>query len=411
YLVLSHAHIDHCGLIPRLVREGFRGQIFCTPATLDLTRILLLDSADIQQSDAHFMNKRAKTLGIPLEEPLYGEEDVRRALLQFQTISYGQVCRLEENIELTYTDAGHIIGSAAVHLRIRENDRDFRISFSGDVGRYGDIILNSPGIFSQADYILIESTYGNSLHDESSPSAELLLQYIRETCLERKGRLVIPAFSVGRTQELLFELNQMSLAGRLPDVEVFVDSPLSIEATEVVKSHPECFNRAVRTLLETDSDPFNFPNLSYIRDVKSSIALNDRKEPCVILSASGMADAGRVKHHIAHAISNPANMILITGYCEPHSLGGRLVAGAKEVTIYGRPYRVNAHVGKIRSMSAHGDYKDLLKFLDCQDPEMVRKVFIVHGEYPVQKDFKTKLIQKGFREVMIPDLHEEITLI
>ncbi len=406
WMVLSHAHIDHCGLIPKLVREGYKGPIYCTPATLDLVRILLLDSAEIQESDTRYMNKKAKALGLPPQEPLYNQQDVIKAMALFKTVGYGQPLEISSEVRLRFTDVGHIIGAAAVHLQVTEGNRQTAITFSGDVGRYNDLILKSPEPFSQADFILLESTYGNSLHEASIPMDEELLRYIRHTCLEKKGKLIIPAFSVGRTQELLYQLNGMSLKGTLPVLDVFVDSPLSEEATEVVKKHPECFNSTVSQLLRTDADPFSFPRLTYTKEVNQSKALNHHPDPCVIISASGMADAGRVKHHIANNISDPRNTILIVGYCEPHSLGGRLGEGARKVTIYGTPYEVQAEVGKIRSMSAHGDYRDLIRFLDSQDLSRVRKLFLVHGEYPVQQDFRSRLLKTGLKEVEIPALHE-----
>ena len=409
-LVLSHAHIDHSGLIPKLVKEGFNGPVYCTAATSDLTEVLLLDSAEIQESDAKFMNKRFAKEGKPYIEPLYGLADVKKTMPLLQKVEYNQWHHIEEGVELMYTDAGHIIGSAAVHLRITEDGEERQLSFSGDVGRYRDLILKSPQEFPQADYIILESTYGNSLHPDIKPGADALLQQIIHTCTEKKGKLVIPAFSVGRTQELLYDMNQMQLSGKLPPVAVYVDSPLSIETTDVVKSHPECFNKTVARLLETDDDPFAFPGLRYIQSVEESKSLNYKKEPCVIVSASGMAEAGRVKHHIVNNIGDWKNTILIVGYCEPHSLGGRLMNGDKEVTIYGERYEVKAEVGVIRSMSAHGDYDDLCQFLACQQPRQVKKLFLVHGEYPVQKDFKERLIRKGFLDVEIPELHQEFGL-
>lgn len=410
YMILSHAHIDHCGLIPKLVKDGYSGNIYCTPATLDLAKVLLLDSAEIQESDAKYMNKKNAASGRPDVQPLYGQEDAKRAFPLFKKVDYNTPFRIDDDIEFVLTDAGHIIGAAAVSLKIREGGKETHITFSGDVGRYRDEILKSPQPFPPADYVLIESTYGNSLHEDIQPSGAALLQHITDTCVQKKGKLIIPAFSVGRTQEILYDLNKLQLDGKLPAVEVFVDSPLSIEATGVVKSHPECFNKTVQKLLETDDDPFAFPGLKYIQTVDESKALNFRKGPMVIISASGMADAGRVKHHIANNISDPRNTILIVGYCEPNSLGGRLMNGAKEVTIFRERYEVKAGVGVIRSMSAHGDYNDLSQFLACQNPRDIKKLFIVHGEYPVQQDFRDRLIKKGFLDVEIPDLHQEIGL-
>ncbi len=406
YLLLSHAHIDHCGLIPKLVKEGFNGKIFCTPATRDLAVILLKDSAEIQRDDIRFINKKRAHMGEAPLEPLYDLEDVEKVIPLFSTVNYNTWFEIEPDISVLYTDAGHIIGSAAVHVSIKENNSTVRISFSGDVGRYGDIILRSPDVFPQADYIIIESTYGDKLHEDILNTPEQLSQWIDKTCVRKNGKLIIPSFSVGRTQELLYFLNQLSNEKKLPPVPVYVDSPLSMEATQVVKSHPENFNRTIRKLLETDSDPFGFPGLEFIKTVEESKRLNDIHRPMIIISASGMADAGRVKHHILNNISDPSSTILLVGYCEPHTLGGRLLNGDKRVRIFGEYFDVRAEVGVMKSMSAHGDYNDLSQFLACQDPALLSTLFIVHGEYPVQQEFQRKLIKKGFRDVQIPELHE-----
>jgi metallo-beta-lactamase family protein len=411
YLILSHAHIDHTGLIPKLVKDGFNGKIFCTPATKELTAVLLEDSAGIQQDDIKFVNKRRIAEGQSYLQPLYSEEDARAAMDLFSTVEYEQWFSVDENVQVMYKDAGHIIGSATVHLKIQEDGKETHLTFSGDVGRYRDVILNPPSTFPQADYILIESTYGNSLHDKDVDTPDLLLPWIEKTCIQKKGKLIIPAFSVGRTQELLFALNQLELDGRLPDLDYFVDSPLSIEVTEIVKKYPNLFNKNIQSILQRDADPFSFKGLKYIQSVDESKSLNYRNTPFVVISASGMADAGRVKHHISNNIENSRNTVLMVGYCEPHSLGGRLIAGDKEVNIFGIRHEVNAEIGSIRSMSAHGDYEDLSQFLSCQDPRQVKKLFIVHGEYEVQQAFKERLSKKGFMDVEIPALHYEIGLV
>jgi metallo-beta-lactamase family protein len=410
HLILSHAHIDHSGLIPKLVKDGFSGKIFCTPATKDLTAILLMDSAEIQESDAKYSNKEKAADGKPYVQPLYTIADAKNSLGSFYSVEYGSWHKIDENIELLYTDAGHIIGSAAVHLRVTENGKTEQISFSGDVGRYRDVILKSPQDFPQADYILLESTYGNSLHDMFLTTPDVLLSWIEKTCLQKKGKLILPAFSVGRTQELLFALNQLELENRLPPIEYFVDSPLSVEATEVIKKYPSYFNKTIQKILLADNDPFGFKGLRFVRNVEESKLLNYRNSPCVIISASGMADAGRVKHHISNTIENSRNAIVFTGYCEPRSLGGRLMNGAKEVSIFGVEHEVNAEIGSVRSMSAHGDYEDLSQFLACQQAQLVKKLFLVHGEYEVQEQFRLRLMKKGFMDIMIPERHFEIGL-
>ncbi len=410
YLILSHAHIDHCGLIPKLVKDGFTGKIFATPATKDLAAILMEDSAGIQENDLKFVNKRRAAEGLPYFLPLYTTEDALKAVDHFEAQEYDQWFAVDENVQVMYKDAGHIIGSATVHLKINENGKETRLTFSGDVGRYRDVILKSPAEFPQADYIIMESTYGNTLHEQVADTTDLFLEWITKTCLQKKGKLIIPAFSVGRTQEILFALNLLESQNRLPPVPYIVDSPLSMEATQVIKSYPRYFNKNIQQLLETDNDPFNFKGLRFIKTVDESKALNYAKYPCVIISASGMAEAGRVKHHISNNIENSRNTILMTGYCEPHSLGGRLLLHPKEVNIFGAPHEVNAEIGQIKSMSAHGDYNDLCQWLACQNPKEIKKLFLVHGEYNVQQDFKQRLINKGFADVEIPERHYETGL-
>jgi metallo-beta-lactamase family protein len=256
----------------------------------------------------------------------------------------------------------------------------------------------------------MESTYGNKLHPLVASASDSLLKYIVDTCLRKHGKLIIPAFSVGRTQEILYFLNRLEMEHRLPPLKYYVDSPLSKEATRLIKHHPECFNKDVQHLLRKDEDVFDFKGLRFVETVDESKALSATEEPCVIISASGMAEAGRVKHHIVSAIDDPRNTILITGYCEPQSLGGRLRAGNRSVGIYGHPYEVRAEVGVIESLSAHGDYEDLSQWLACQDIKQIRKLFLVHGEYDSQLAFKDRLLKKGFRDIEIPDLHQEIGL-
>ena len=410
FLILSHAHIDHSGLIPRLFSEGFKGVILATPATYDLCKILLQDSAKIQESDVRFINKRKARNNQPLIEPLYTTRDALNSLSLFKMVKYDEAYPISDDVSLVFKDAGHIIGSASVHLDIMEEGKSTKISFSGDVGRYKDLLLKAPEEFRQADYILIESTYGDSLHDDANPAANKLLQVITETCLKRKGKVIIPAFSVGRTQEVLYSLNSLELAGKLPDIKYYVDSPLSEKATMVVKSHPLNFNNKVQEVLKVDKDPFDFKGLKYIEDTDASKALNDDHSPMVIISASGMAEAGRVKHHIKNNIEDPNSTILLVGYAEPGSLAGRLKNGVNPVSIFGDYYPVNAQVVSMQSMSAHGDQNDLLHFLACQDKSKIKKIFLVHGEIDVQNNFKTKLQKEGYGAIEIPHRHESFDI-
>jgi len=409
-MILSHAHIDHSGLIPKLVKEGFSGKIFCTPATKDLATVLLEDSAEIQENEVKYQNKKRKAQGEPLLQPLYSKQDAAVSFGLFTEQDYDKWYKVIDGVEAMFTDAGHIIGSTCVHVRITENGKQSQISFSGDVGRYRDVILKSPTVFPQADFILLESTYGNSLHEDIRSSIDTILQWITRTCIERGGKLIMPAFSLGRTQEILYALNQLENENRLPKLDYFLDSPLSITVTDIVKKYKNYFNRTIQKVLEQDDDPFHFTGLKYIEDVEDSKLLNYRNEPCVIISASGMAEAGRVKHHISNNVENSRNAILMTGYCEPNSLGARLQNGKDEISIFGVRHQVHAEIGAIKSMSAHGDYEDMLQWLACQDKKLIRKLFLVHGEYEVQQAFQQRLIKKGFLDVEIPERHYEIGL-
>lgn len=409
-VIISHAHIDHIGLLPKLVKDGYTGRIYCTTASEALIRILLLDSARIQEADIRYVNKQRSRDGKPLFEPLYTEEDAQNVFPLLEPIDYDTPTRIDEDVELLYTDCGHILGSAAVNLKLKEKGKLVRLTFSGDVGRYSDMILRSPDPFPQADFIILESTYGDRLHDLNTVAVDKILDQINYTCIEKKGKLIIPAFSLGRTQELLYILNRLDLEQRLPAVNFYVDSPLSIEITEIIKHEHKCFNKHVRKMLEHDEDVFSFKGLKYVREVEDSIALNASSDPCVIISASGMAEAGRVKHHIKHTISDKKNTIMFSGYCEPNSLGRKIKEGNKEVRIFGRPYSVKADIDSIDTLSAHGDYEDISQWLACQDKQQVQKVFLVHGEYDAQVSFQARLMRKGFADVVIPNQHEEIGL-
>lgn len=407
FLILSHAHIDHSGLIPKLVKEGFKGDIILTPATLELIAILLQDSADIQASEHRNAVKHSSG---PVPEPLYNQDDVTDTIKLCKKLEYNKWISLDENVDLMFTDAGHLIGSAAVNLKINENGEQKTVLFSGDVGRYRNVLLCAPHETPQSDYIILESTYGTSMHELGLGTPDKLLHHIENTCLKKRGKLVIPAFSVGRTQELLYALNQLELEKRLPDLHYFLDSPLSIKATEMVKRFPGYFNERVQKVMETDEDPFAFKGLKYVQEVEESQMLLDYEEPCVIIAASGMAEAGRIRHHIRNTIESIRNTILIVGYCDPESLGGQLLAGREGVYLNGDAYDVKADVASIKSLSAHGDSGDLIQFLSDQEPSQVKQLFLVHGEKEVQESFRESLHVKGFKNVSIPELHETVEL-
>ncbi len=412
YMILSHAHIDHAGCIPRLVKLGYRGPIFATPATIDLCAIMLADSARIQESDVKYKNRKLQAQGKPQIKPIYTEADAERAMKLFVPVRYNEIHEIAEGIRFQFSDAGHIIGSAAVHLELSEdkNNTTKYVSFTGDIGRYHDLLLKEPQTFPQADYILCESTYGDRLHEESGDAAKTLLQIVKHTCLEKKGKLLIPAFSLGRTQEIVYTLDRMRTNGQLPKIPVYVDSPLSVSATEIMRRYSNAFNNDILNYMETDPDPFGFKELKFIQDAEESKALNRSNEPCIVISASGMADAGRIKHHLSHGVGNKNNTVLMVGYCSPNSLGRQLMDGNKEVKIFGEMHRVEAEVVSLQAYSAHADYKEMLRYLDCQDREKVKSIFLVHGEIEIQESWKQKLQEAGFKDVVIPEFKQIIEL-
>ena len=410
YLILSHAHIDHSGLIPYIVKNGFEGMIICTHATRDLCAIMLQDSGRIHEHDTKTNNKKLLKKGLPPEEPIYTAADALKSMQYFVSISYEQKFRVTENVVLSFTDTGHILGSAAVNLVIKENGKVLRFCFTGDIGRQANSILRSPQPFPQADVIVAESTYGNRLHAIRKEADDKLLKIVIDTCIRKKGKLIIPSFSVGRTQEIVYSLNQLEKAGRLPKVKTYVDSPLSVNATNIYRMHPECFNPEILHSMETDPDPFGFNNLTYIQAVEESKKLNDLKDPCIIISSSGMAEAGRIKHHLANNISNPNNTVLIVGYCEPSTLGARIRRGDKEVSIHGNLYKVKANVEVMEEYSAHGDYAEMIIFLSCQDKKQIKKMFLVHGEEQTIQDYKMTLEKNGFGNILTPEKAVEYEL-
>jgi metallo-beta-lactamase family protein len=410
YLILSHAHIDHTGLIPKLVKEGFEGKIYCTPATRDLTEILLYDSAEIQTYEVEITNKKRAKRNLPPYEPLYTPFDVAASLELFETVDYDTWFNITEDASFIFTNTGHLIGSAAITLKVKENGKETTVAFSGDVGRQRSVLLPPPVPIQQADYIILESTYGDKRHDISFNVVKTLRQWIEKTCIEKGGKLIIPAFSVGRTQEVLYGLNQLSLEKRLPNVQYFIDSPLSLKATETIKKYTMDFNDRLQQVLTIDDDPFEFEGLKYVESVEDSRRLVDHEEPCVIISASGTADAGRVRHHINSVVGDSKNSVLVVGYCGEQSLNGQLLSGCKEVEIFGDPCEVKAEIGRMAGMSAHGDYDELSQFISEQDPEKVKKLFLVHGEYSVQKEFAAKLERKGYQHIEIPAQHQSYDL-
>lgn len=401
-LVLSHAHIDHCGRIPKLVKDGFKGRIICTHATRDLCSIMLVDSAFIQEKDADYINRKEKGRKV---EPLYNIQDARKCMENFLTIGYNQWFEINRDVRFMFKDAGHILGSASVTLKIRMDDHyEKTVVFSGDIGRPGRPILKDPVPVEAADYLICESTYGGVEHESHQDNKKHFLNIIRETCIENRGKLIIPAFSVGRTQEIVYMLDQLEHYDQLPHIPVYVDSPLAVNATEIFRLHPECFDDNMNDYMQTDPNPFGFYNLKYIRKVEDSKALNDSKEPAIIISASGMMSAGRVRHHIFNNIEKDNTTILIVGYCAPNTLGGKLVDKPEKVNIFGIEKKVRARIEIMNSFSAHGDTSEMVDFLKLQDKHKLKRLFLVHGEPKRQGQFREILEGKGFRDIEIPHL-------
>jgi metallo-beta-lactamase family protein len=407
YLILSHAHIDHSGLIPYISLLGFKGSVITTHATRDLCAIMLADCGKIQEHDTEMHNKKRARQKLPPVDPIYTKADAEQCMHSFIGVPYDKPFRVTKGVKVTFTNTGHLLGGGVVNLQIKEEGKITRIAFTGDVGRPVNRILKPPQPFPQADIVLCESTYGNRLHESTTVAEEKLLEILKKTCVEKKGKLIIPSFSVGRTQEVIYSLNNFYNTGKLPRIKIFVDSPLSVNATNIFRLHRECFNDAMLKVMETDPDPFGFNDLYFIQKVEDSKKLNNIQEPCVIISASGMMEAGRVKHHLANSISDPRNTILAVGYCSPMTLGARILRGDKQVSIFGTMYPVNADIERIDSYSGHADYKELIGFLECQDKTAIQKLILVHGEYEAQEFFRDKLKESGFEQVEIPKLGDE----
>lgn len=403
-VILSHAHIDHSGNLPTLVKRGFRGLIYATAATRDLCAIMLADSAHIQQSDFQFLRKHGKEVA----EPLYDLSDVGNTMELFHTVPYRRRFVVMPGIEAALYDAGHILGSAAVMLWLREKGQIRRLLFTGDVGRPTPVLLRPPDPPPAADYIISESTYGGKLHDPQEKTVEVLRSLLRRTVAVR-GKLIIPAFSVGRTQSVVYYLNQLHNYGELPDIPIVVDSPLSSSATHVYRMHPECFSDAVRRMMLADPDPFGFESLHYTRSVDESKALNGKPGPMVIISASGMCESGRVLHHLRNNIENPTTTILLLGFMAEHTLGRRLANGVERVRILGEEFRVRAHIEQLHSLSAHADQEELVQYL-APLRESAAQLFLVHGEPAAQQLLAERLRDYGWRSITAPQPGESVDL-
>jgi metallo-beta-lactamase family protein len=407
-VLLSHAHIDHSGLLPAFQRDGFRGKIYATHATEDLCGAMLRDSAFIQEKDAEWVNRRERRRGGERIEPLYGMADAEAVLEQFEGVDYDVPFRPLPGLEVEYRDAGHILGSATMVLTVREGNRTVKLGFTGDVGRADRPILRDPQTMADCDYLITESTYGGEVHDPPERAKDRLAEVVNRTA-SRGGKVIIPAFAVGRTQEIVFRLDELENEGRLAPIPVYVDSPLAVNVTEIFRRHPECFDDTMREYMERDAHPFGFGRLTYVRDVEDSKRLNVSRLPMVIISASGMAEAGRILHHLRNGVSDPRNTVMIVGYCADHTLGKRIVDREPVIRIFGEPHALKADVEVMNSYSSHADEPELLEFIGRLDRQRLRKIFLVHGEPSRQIALANALEAEGHRSVTMPergDVHE-----
>ena len=409
-VILSHAHIDHSGNLPNLVHQGYNGPVYATSATTHLADLMLRDSGEIQESDVDYVNKRRSRKGEPPIEPLYTAEDAARAAEHLVTRVYGQAFEPIPGVVARLIDAGHMLGSAAVQLDLEENGRKLRLLFSGDIGRPGLPLLRDPILPEQVDVLLMECTYGDTLHDSPELAYQGLHRVVSET-LDRQGKLIIPAFAVGRAQTLVYWLHQLIDSGELPRVPVFVDSPLAIDVTAVFRQHVDELDEETQAFVRNDAQhtPFSFGDLTYTRSVEQSKAINDLHGPAIIISASGMAETGRILHHLKNNLGDRRNTILITSWMAPETLGRRLAEGAERVRIFGEEYPVEAQVVSLNGMSAHADQAFLVEYA-LATKATLRKTYLVHGEAEPATALKAKLAQAGIEDVHFPELGQAAEL-
>jgi len=410
-VLLTHAHLDHCGLLPRLVREGFNQAIYCTGATSEITRIMLLDSGKIQEEDADFKRRRHKkeSRKAPYPEiPLYTRDDAEAVSPLFSPVKYGQNVQIGDGVEATFYDAGHVLGSAMVRLKIEQNGEARTILFSGDIGRRNKPILNDPTLFDEADYVIVESTYGDRLLESPQDAANQLAEAINTT-VRRGGNIVIPSFALERSQELLYYLSKFRLEGRIPHLKVFVDSPMAVEVTGVFERHPELFDEEMKKLLRQQSSPFDFPGLNLVGTVDESKAINHMDGSVIIIAGSGMCTGGRIKHHLVNNITREESTILFVGYQAAGTLGRQIVNGTKRVRILGQYYPVRARIAQLNGFSAHADRDGLVRWLSSlRKPP--RRVFVTHGELDASQHLAGLIRSRHGWETIVPSYQEQVFL-
>ncbi len=410
-MLLSHAHIDHSGNIPNLVKQGFSGPIYATSATVDLCQFMLRDSAHLQEKDVEWVNRHRKYKNQKPVDPLYTMEDAEKALQHLVGVQYDHSVEIISGVRATFRDAGHILGSASILLEIKDGRKTQRLGFTGDLGRKNMPILRNPNRLRDLDFLMMESTYGNRLHQLSGDVEERLAELVRAVA-HRGGKIIIPAFAVGRTQLIVYMLHKLFDQNRIPIMPIYVDSPLACNATDVFRMHPECFDRETyRIFLRDNEDPFGFSRLTYIRDVEKSKELNSLKFPHIIISASGMAEGGRILHHLRNNIGNSKNLVLFVGYAAQHTLARRLMDGEPVVKIFGEPHRVRCQIEKMDDFSAHADRDELLSYVDKLDRSRLKKIFLVHGEEDQSLPLRDALMKMGFASVEYPAAGQTFGLI
>jgi metallo-beta-lactamase family protein len=411
-VVLTHAHIDHTGKIPLLYREGYEGQILCTTPTYYLTKILLHDSAQLNQKKLkRSLDKNRSRKTVPENiDSLFFTKHVEDALDGFVTIPLNQKFKINDEISVYLNNAGHLLGAANLVFKIKENGKETSICFSGDIGRKNYPLLSDPSPVPKVDYLITETTYGNRNHSHSETPEDALYRVIKKTCVEKQGRLIIPAFSVGRTQALFFTLNKLYQNTDLPKIKVYSDSPMAKESSHVYESFVKLLNKEAREFYEDNDELFDFENFEYVQDLKHSKALSNHYEPCIIVSSSGMINGGRVENHVKQNLENPKATICIIGYCAEGTIGHELMNGAKEVVVKNKTLEVRCDIEVLDCFSAHGDQNDLLDFAKQQNPETLKSVFLIHGTPASMEAYKEKLENIGFKNIIIPQKGEQFEL-
>lgn len=406
YVILSHAHIDHSGNLPNLVKLGYKGSIYATQATIDLCKIMLMDSAYLQKKDVELLNKIRKKQKLDALDVIYTEEDVNKVMSQFIPVEYNNLINLTKNIKFMLVDAGHILGSSSIYFEIREKGRFFKLGYSGDIGRNGIPISTDPDILRDLDLLIMESTYGNKHHTPYDGIEDKLSEIINKS-VENKGKLIIPAFAVGRTQHLVYVLHKLYNQNRIPQIPIFVDSPLSTEATKIYKKHLESLSReAYRIFLKDEEDPFEFETLKYCSETSQSQFINSVKDSCIIISSSGMAEGGRILQHLENNISNKNNTILFVGYSAKNTLARKIMDGEKKVKINKKMCDVKCHIEVVDAFSAHADRKDLLNYVKINGQNKLNNVFLIHGDIEQSKSLKDGIRSLGYKNVHCPEYNE-----